>query len=84
MVNESIGLMNVDVHKGGGKTKHNTMATKEVNPNLLLNACNISSPNNELSNKFHHLLMFDVNGLLCEKSNLKFGKKWRSIILVVR
>ncbi len=56
-MNESVGLMNVDVHKGGGKTKHNTIATKKVNPNLLLNACNISSPNNQLNNKFRPVLI---------------------------
>jgi len=30
------------VPKGGGKTEHNIMATKEVNLNLLGGTCNIS------------------------------------------
>jgi hypothetical protein len=42
------------VPKGGGKTEHNILATKEVNLNLLGDTCNISSPSKQLGNKVHH------------------------------
>ncbi len=42
------------VPKGRGKTKHNIMATNEVNLNLLGGTCNISSPSKQLGIKVHH------------------------------
>jgi hypothetical protein len=42
------------VPKGGGKTEHNIMATKEVNLNLLGGTCNISFPSKQLGDKVHH------------------------------
>ncbi len=52
-----------------------------MNSNLPTGACNISYENKLLAiNKTKHLLVLDVNGLLCEARYLKSTKIWKPLI----
>jgi len=69
----------------GSSDKNTHVAPKEVNPNSLAGACFVFSPSKWLNNKVCHLLVLDVNGLLCEASHLKSHEnKWKLIVRVIR
>jgi hypothetical protein len=56
----------------------------KVNFNLLGGASNIPFPMNMVVDKVCHLLVLDVNGLLCGTTHVKFSKKWKPLVPPMR
>ncbi len=63
-----------------GKTNPQIVAHKEVS--LLVDVCN-PCLNLMVVNKTCYLLVFDVNGLLCVAQHVRFGKRWKQLILAM-
>jgi hypothetical protein len=57
---------------------------KEVSFDLLANAYNIASPRKLVIDTERLLLVLDVNGLLCEATHLRSGKRWKPLISTIK
>ncbi len=64
------------------KNDHKVMAPKEVRSSLVMGVENIQYPSKKslVVGKKQHLLMLNVNGMLCETTHLRSSEKWNSII----
>ncbi len=52
----------------------------KVSSNLLRVASNNPFPMNMIVDKAHHLLVLNVNGLLCEATHVKSSRKWKPLV----
>jgi hypothetical protein len=66
------------------KSNQRGLNPKEVNSNLPRSAYNISYENKLLAiNRTRHLLVLNINSLLCEARHLKSTKIWQPLILAI-